>query len=397
MNIAILGRQPALSLAELEACFGADCIKAVGSYAALVDIPENLPQARLGGTMKSAKVLNRLENTDLNGAFSYLATNIPDHLESLPEGKLQFGLSIYGDKAQKNWLLKQMLSLKKIIKKSGRSVRIIENKSEELESAQVLYNKLTGPLGWELLLIRDGKDIILAQTTAVQDIDAYSKRDFGRPMRDAYVGMLPPKLAQIMLNLAISNAKIEELEQTTPIVLDAFCGTGVIPQEALLMGLDVIATDLEPRMLDYTKKNLSWLQETHEITGQLLATESADATTHHWPDAEQIDFVVSETYLGKPLTSLPNEFTLTQIMSESNEIASAFLKNISPQLKSGSRLCIAVPAWSKNNDFLHLKMLDHVTDMGYNRIDLKHATKKDLIYHRTDQIVARELILLEKK
>jgi hypothetical protein len=43
----------------------------------------------------------------------------------------------------------------------------------------------------------------------VQDIDAYAERDFERPMRDAFVGMLPPKLAQIMLNLAVGEEFLE--------------------------------------------------------------------------------------------------------------------------------------------------------------------------------------------
>jgi hypothetical protein len=206
MQIAILGRQPKISLAELESLFGAENVTQLGEYAALVNAEDPLPQAHLGGTMKSAKLLTRLENTDLSGAFTYLQQSIPEHLQYLPKGKLQLGVSVYGYPATRDWLLKQMLTLKKLIKKTGQSVRIIENKSEALEAAQVLYNKLTGPLGWELLLIKDGADTLVAQSTAVQDIDAYAQRDFERPMRDAFVGMLPPKLAQIMLNLAVGKS-----------------------------------------------------------------------------------------------------------------------------------------------------------------------------------------------
>ncbi|MCA9340443.1 MAG: hypothetical protein KDA17_06005, partial [Candidatus Saccharibacteria bacterium] len=231
MQVAILGRQPKISLAELECVFGADAVTEVSDYAALVDVEDSLPQLRLGGTIKSAKLLTRLDKTDLEGAFRHLQKAVPDHLQYLPEGKLQLGVSVYGFKAQKNWLLRQTLSLKKIVKNTGRSVRIIENKAEALEAAQVLYNKLTGPLGWELLLIKDGNDVLVAQTTGVQNIDDYAKRDFERPMRDAYVGMLPPKLAQIMINLA--------QPPENAVLLDPFCGTGVILQEAMLMGFGV--------------------------------------------------------------------------------------------------------------------------------------------------------------
>lgn len=395
MQVAILGRQPKLSVAELERIYGAEAISEISDEAALVEVDEPLDQNRLGGTIKSAKLLTRLESTDLEGAFAYLQKTVPDHLEYLPDGKLQLGVSVYGFKAQKNWLLKRTLTLKKVIKNTGRSVRIIENKSEALDAAQVLYNKLTGPLGWELLIIKDGKDVLLAQTTGVQNIDDYSRRDFDRPKRDAYVGMLPPKLAQIMINLAVGSWNTEDSHP--PILLDAFCGTGVIPQEALLMGLHVIATDIEQKMIDFTQANIEWLHEQVQYDGFLRYAQAADAITEHWFEAENIDAVVSETYLGKPLTTLPSESKLKEIMDESNTIAEGFLKNVASQLKKGTRLCIALPAWHiSEGRFKHLKVLDRITDMGYNRVDLKHATHDDLIYHRPDQVVARQLIILEK-
>ncbi len=402
--------------------FGAEKIIEISDYAALVTSEDPLPQARFGGTMKCARLLSRLENTDLSGAFSYLQSNIPEHLQYLPDGKLQFGVSIYGFKAQKNWLLKQMLELKKVIKKHGRSVRIIENKSEALESAQVLYNKLTGPLGWELLLIKDGDDVILAQTYAVQDIDAYAARDFERPKRDAFVGMLPPKLAQIMINLATSRI-VDNSKQITDgatseiCILDPFCGTGVVLQEAMLMGFAVYGSDISEKMVEYSTENIKWLRDQIlppslklRRTGRQAQDdplqwriEAGDAINHHWDFSKihslnpQIS-VVCETYLGTPLTSLPETHQLDVIMDEANTIAEGFLQNISSQLKKGTRLCLAFPAWYLGNSkFKHLKVLDHLADLGYNRLDLVHADKKDLIYHRENQVVARELTILEKK
>ncbi len=444
MQIAILGRQPKLSLAELESLFGAEKITPIGNIGAFVDEKEPLPQSRLGGTMKSAKLLTRLEKADLSDAFNYLQKMIPEHLHYLPDGKLQLGVSVYGEKAQRDWLLKQMLTLKKAVKKTGRSVRIIENKSEALESAQVLYNKLTGPLGWELLLIKDGEGFIVAQTTGVQNIDDYSKRDFDRPKRDAFVGMLPPKLAQIMINLAVgrwhmadgkTGAGPNSTHHIPPTIFDPFCGTGVVLQEAVLTGYDVIGSDLSEKMVEYSGENLDWLKNEYpaisqsflrrqessgkeiaegdtksnwipdqagdDKTGSIIKITQADATTHNWglniQDPSSKIFIVCETYLGKPLTSLPGSVELETVMNESNEIAKGFLGNISTQIKKGTRLCLALPAWHLGNGmFKHLKVLDQLTDLGYNRLDLKHATKNDLVYHRENQIVARELTILEK-
>lgn len=404
MQLAILGRQPKLSIAELEALFGEDSLRLIGNDICLINSDTELPQKRLGGTIKSAKILSRLENSDLESCFKYLEQSIPEHLHYLPEGKLQLGVSIYGAKAQKNWILKRMLALKKIIKKHGRSVRVIENKSEILESAVVLYNKLTGSLGWEFLLVKDGNDYILAQTTGVQNVDDYSKRDFDRPNRDAFNGMLPPKLAQIMINLAVGSSQHQNAPNS-PDILDPFCGSGVVLQEALLMGYKAHGSDINQKMVDYTIENLNWLSENFQISNSKFQIEQADATSYQWTPNPK--YIVCETFLGKPLTSLPPSNELNQIINEANTVAERFLKNISSQLSLGSRLCVALPAWyndvenSKlkipNSKYIHLKMLDHLTDMGYTRIDLKHASNEDLIYHRPDQIVARELVILEKK
>lgn len=204
--------------------------------------------------------------------------------------------------------------------------------------------------------------------------------------------------AQIMINLSVRS--------TNPghgsVVLDPFCGTGVILQEASLMGFDIFGSDLSQKMIDYTDINLKWLLDhplnkvqPHFSDKRYYKLEQADATSHKWKPAP--NFVVCETYLGTPLTTLPGSQKLDEIMTEADQIAEGFLKNIAEQLKKGTRLCVALPAWHLGkNQFKHLKVLDHLTDLGYNRLDLVHAKKADLIYHRENQVVARELTILEK-
>ena len=215
--------------------------------------------------------------------------------------------------------------------------------------------------------------------------------------RDSRVGMLPPKLAQILINLATGQAeqKLESSDQRYRIrLLDPFCGTGVVLQEAMLMGYSVIGSDLEPRMVDYTQKNLQWLVGRHPQLENYADVEIGDATSYSWP---RFSCVASEVFLGRPLAKLPAGDELHKIISDANTITKKFLNNIAPQLKPGQRLCLAVPAWRiSGNKFKHLPVIDHLTDMGYNYLDLKHAERNDLLYYREDQIVARQIIILEK-
>lgn len=399
MQIAILGRQPKISCAELESLFGHSLVEQISEAVALIDTEAPLPQPRLGGTIKSATVLEVLKNSDADTAFTHLQALIPRLATDYPDGKLQLGVSIYGYKVHKNWLLKQLLILKKIIKRSERSVRIIENKSQVLEAAQVIYNKLTAERGMEILLIKNGSDCIIAKTTAVQNIDDYAARDHGRPKRDAFVGMLPPKLAQIMINLGNQAQTTEQKNlKKDRILLDPFCGTGVIPQEALIMGYKVVATDLSEKMVDYTDANIRWLKQTTDYSGTVLSIDVADATQATWSKADVFTSIVCETYLGTPLSGLPRPAKLDEIIDEANSIAHGFLKNIAPQLAPGTRMCIALPAWNIGNKaFKHLKVLDSLEKLGYNRVEFVHASIDQLIYHRPDQIVARQLTILEKK
>ncbi|MGH7196263.1 MAG: TRM11 family SAM-dependent methyltransferase [Candidatus Saccharimonadales bacterium] len=395
MIIAILGRQPKLGLAELESLYGAERVQPLGEHAAQVDADE-VDFSRLGGAIKLAKPVTTLPTTKWSDLFRHVAEYVPEHLVRLPEGKIKLGFSVYGIQTSTQHLFRAGLELKKACRAIGRSVRIVPNTALELNSAQVIHNQLTSELGMELLFINAGDHTVVARTTAVQDVDDYAKRDFGRPKRDAFVGMLPPKLAQTMVNLAVDHSDDPERLPIRPArILDPFCGTGVVLQEALLMSYSAYGSDINEKMVTYSRHNLEWLKTTYKLDAAMFTLEVADATNHHWEPP--FDYVVCEGYLGQPMSQEPPREKLQAVMHECNTIMQGFLKNIGAQLKPGTRLCIGSPAWFVQNKIHHLPVLDDLESLGYNRIDFKHVSLKDLVYHRTDQIVGRELVVLIKE
>ncbi len=393
--IALLGRQPAISIAELEAVFGPSALEIIAHEAVAINAP-NAPQAtsRLGGIIKLCSVTSVLQ-TDNIQKIEQEVTKLA--LKHQTDGKLKIGISAHNTRLSPGKINAMALSTKKELRSHGQSVRIIPNKSAELSSATVLYNRLTHDKGLEIYIIR-GKNgqIYIAKTVYVQDIDAYAARDQERPMRDAKVGMLPPKLAQIIINLAVMPHSLDTSESPNPktddaqAILDPFCGTGVLLQEALLMNYRAYGTDIEPRMIEYSQKNLDWLP----TPDKSFTLEVGDATNHVWQ--KPYNFIAGETYLGRPLNNLPDNATLTKIMSDCDVIHRKFLQNVASQTSPGFRLCIALPAWKTKNGFLHLKTLDSLSDLGYNRVRFVHTKDADLIYHRDDQIVGRELVVLER-
>lgn len=404
-TVCILGRQPALGLAELESIYGAEHVRPLGAHALLDIQAEQINFQNLGGTIKVARLLSVIESDKWPVLAKYLIDQVPRHMRYQPEGKFTFGLSVYGLNVSLKQIQRTTLEIKKLIKNTGKPVRVVPNKEPALNSAQVLHNKLTYKGAWELIFIKDGPRTLLCQTLFVQDIEAYGARDQARPARDARVGMLPPKLAQIIINLAIGQVgRIENRElssengQKIPNskirVLDPFCGTGVILQEALLMGYGVMGTDIDPRMVDYSRRNIRWLFEKYPNLQGAVDIEPADATSYQWPG---FSTVASEVFLGRPLAKLPPQTDLKQIISDANTITKKFFQNLAPQLRTGHALCIAVPAWRKSDgQLISLPVIDHLTDMGYTYWDLKHAPQEELIYFRENQIVARQLLRLKK-
>lgn len=410
-SILVLGRQPALGLAEAESLYGARKVRIIGAQAALVKVdPCLLAFDRLGGSTKFCKHLTTLDTTNWKQIEKFLLQVAPGHSQKMPAGKMTLGLSLVGLDVPLRQLEATGLTMKKAIKKTGRNVRLIPNKAPELNTAQVLHNKLTSPTGWELVFIRDEEKTVIAQTVKVQDIDSYTLRDRGRPKRDSRVGMLPPKLAQIIINLATGpipedklanicdipagqNIPLPVLDQT---VLDPFCGTGVVLQEAALMGYRAYGSDIEQRMVDYTEANLEWLNEKYQLDVD-AALEKADATSHTW-EQKKIDAIACESYLGRPFTERPSAEILNKTASECNLIIKKFLQNIHHQLEPNTQLCVAVPAWQVRKDkFKHLPLLDSLEEIGYNRLSFEHVSNQDLLYYREDQIVARELLVLRRK
>lgn len=389
MYIAILGRQPALGMAELEHLYGSSNTAWFSDDTATIKTDE-LSIEQLGGTQKAGRVVIELPASDWHRVSQKIVQAYVQAWSGF-EGKITLGISVYGFPIDAREVQKTGIILKQKLKKQNVSLRLIPNAEPVLNTATAHHNKLgLSNNKVELIIVKGGNgSIIVAESTGAQNITALAKRDQERPKRDAFVGMLPPKLAQMMLNMAVPS------DASHLRVLDPFCGTGVILQEAALMNHAVYGTDLAEKMVKYSQANLEWLADTHHLTID-ATVHSGDAMDTKWQSP--IDAIVCESYLGQPFSAPPSPAKLTDVRKNCNYIISTFLKNIGSQIAPGTPLCIAVPAWkSINNDFTHLPLVNDVESLGYERYDFKNIENKELLYFREDQIVARELLVLIKK
>ena len=385
MYISILGRQPALGMAELEQLYGARSVRWFSDMSAIIE-SDDFDFERLGGSQKAGRVVAELGGDWRRVSMKLVSAYVQawgDH-----EGKITLGISAYGfGKTSPRDIQKTGIILKGKLKEHGVSLRLIPNADTALNTATSHHNKLgLSDNHVELLVVRaaNGK-VIIAESLGAQNITALAARDQGRPKRDAFVGMLPPKLARMMVNYTgLQSGR----------VLDPFCGTGVLLQEAALLGQDVYGSDLADKMVDFTRANLDWLEATHH-TKATVAVEQGDAMTHQW--SSPIDAVACETYLGQPFSAPPSPSKLEEVRGNCNHIISTFLKNIAAQLESGTPLCVAIPAWRDTvGNVTHLPLIQQLGSLGYTQIELKNVRPEQLLYYREDQVVARELLLLKR-
>ena len=186
------------------------------------------------------------------------------------------------------------------------------------------------------------------------------------------------------------------------------------------MGYRAYGTDISEKMIEYSLRNLEWLTKETEKRSfegppergsarmsapspwrRATATQPekdpfsvsmGDATTFHWQ--QPIDAVACEGYLGRPMSQIPPEIKLKTEKQECGSIILGFLKNLSAQIKSGTPVVLAVPAWLRDDGtYSRLEILDSITDMGYN---VNNKTREGLLYSREGQIVARDIIILRK-
>ena len=387
MYITILGRQPELGIAELERIFGGKSISITSPQTATVEA-DFFDVQRFGGVPKAGKIVEEITASNWRQASQKIVQLFYDKWSKF-DGKITVGISVYDLDVSAREVQQLGIILKQKLKKAGVSMRLVPNTEPALNTAVSHHNKLgLSPNKVEILIVGGNSKIIVAESTGAQNITAYANRDQKRPRRDAFVGMLPPKLAQIMINLT----GINDTQNKT--LLDPFCGTGTILQEALLMGYTAYGTDLSEKMVSYTHDNLNWLGEEYHKSFNFKVS-AQDATTAKWP--AQIDAIASETYLGQPFSAPPSPAKLEEVVKNCNHIITDFLRNLHSQIQPDTPVCIAVPAWrDSRGDFTHLPLIETIAQLGYKPYEFHHVSKNDMLYYRENQVVARELLVLTR-
>jgi len=397
-HIFLLGRNPELSIEELLVV-----LKPLGH---IVEVNRRFVVFQgavdgrtiltgLGGTIKVGTVLHSLDSWD-QFTVDMWQRSLRSELQGV-SGRFTFGSSVYSDNARlKKEIHARGLELKKRLRLMSLSVRFVANREGVLSSVAVQKNNL---IGREFLFL-EGKKNYVALTTAVQDFEFYSLRDYGRPSRNTERGMLPPKVAQVMLNLA----QVKKSHK----ILDPFCGGGTIVHEALFGGLtQVWGSDKDERAIEEARKNSDWLSHKFNLPHPVL--EMYDV--YHLEKAYEPNFfdaVVTEPFLGPARLLKRRSLTRSQlatITAESATLYAQLFKELSIIMKPGGRLVIIFPVYRVLGGEHSVGNLDVYERGGWELIqpvvkhyyaDARLSARGQLLYAREDQVVAREITMWRK-
>lgn len=393
----VLGNNTALSVAELAAVLDLREAELLAPDFLITETdneinPETLMKG-LGGTIKIGVVRQEVEATggkgDKENLFEAVKRLITKKKAVSREGKFNFGFSDYGsttfDKKDLGLKLKKYFSEQRI------SSRFVTSREKTLSSVVVTQNKLLFR-GVEIVLAESSGRILIGETLAVQPFKDLSRRDYGRPARDDLSGMLPPKLAQIMINLA----KAKDMDAP---IIDPFCGSGTILSEALLKGYrNLFGSDISPKAINDTRQNINWLKETYKIENAKIKLAIKNvANLSKFIKAGSAAAIVTEPYLG-PQRGLIDFKAVARNLEELYALA---LEEFHKVLAKSGRVVMIWPLFYGQKPISPVlegfRLINVLPEQFQESKFIKKNSRPTIIYGRPGQKVYREIVVLEKE
>lgn len=366
--IFTLGSHPKLSLWELESVLGVHHTKfnalSTQHIQLEMDLDPHTLMHQLGGVVKIGEVIETKSLTQLSQAIA----------KNLPKSDRRIKLALSATHLNQKELELLGKEVKRIATKNKLSVgyRILKNVTE---------SSGIGTRFEEFMMINPDPNIMIVHTIRAQDIDRFRIKDYGRPNIDRKSGMLPPKIARVMLNIATSG-------KVGLTIYDPMCGSGTILAEALDMGLKALGSDINQNAVQSTQENLKAITKKLGITIPFKVWQQDISQGFTADMVGHVDAVVFEGYLGPP--DLPDE-KITDMTKGLIKLYTGVFKQLSYIIPTGGVLVVALPAFSSS---WSVKMFDKLVDScekyGYTQ---EHQPEE---YGRPQAKVKRRIYKLKK-
>lgn len=380
--LLILGRHPELSRAELrgkceEVFYDAEKNLLLAGNLQFTN-PRDLPRAeeqlfldQLGGTIRMAEVVGEFfDKTKLQKAIWDRITKAE---------KFKCGFTVFG--GGKTLLSDLIFSTKDHFDK----IRVENYQQQNLSSGQIFQRRILQK-GHEFVVWKRDNSYLLCETVANQNLRNYELRDRKKDFRDAKMGMLPPKLAQILLNFATEG----QAQDMT--VLDPFCGSGTVNIEAAISGFPTQGSDLNERFVGKAAENFAQMAEKfrYEVETGKFRTQNANRCLE---DLKVPVVIATEGWLGENFEARPDRETIHKNAGEVLDLWRQVLSHAAEHKMA--RLALCLPAWNRagSKQSISEKLLLHAKRLGYEPV-LFPSGKPSTYYERENAFVAREVCVL---
>lgn len=348
--------------------------------------PRNLPKTkeqifldRLGGTIRMAKIIGEFKSK------KELIEKIYKNVEP-SENSTNVKIGISSFQTGRNFLPEFLGMVKNYFAGKKTPVRLENSGGQNMTSGQIFDRKLIKK-GAEFIIWQRGDSFLLTKTMATQNLRNYVLRDRRKVFSDAKMGMLPPKLAQILINLSDSKFSTK--------IIDPFCGSGTICTEAAVMGFKTVGSDLNEEFLAGAKKNFRFFAEKFRYEQNKGDFFTGNIASFPW-DKYADKVVATEGWLGENFDRSPD---MDRIEKEAVKVIKMWVRAFNNMEKSGpQKIVFCLPCWNfkGKNISIAKKLFAKIMKSSYTPLAL-FANQETFIYKRENAFVAREICVLERQ
>ena len=340
------------------------------------------------------KIFNRLGGFV---RFGYVIDNLDGFLEEYidKKSKVTFGLSIFDTSysTQPNFLKKLGNEIKRGLREYGVSSRFLFPKRDKLSlnAAQILNNNILEK-GFELCILKNEKEEIYGKTLAIQDMEGYVQRDVDRPYSDIKMGVLPPKLARMMVNFCALRDGV---------IWDPFCGSGTILMESAILGYDFLGSDIDDNALFYTDENIKWLNKQGKLGNIVYETFRLDVKN---PEVDiikklkntNISAIVCEPFMGPPQKRIISVSKANELLDSVKSLYLSLFNFIDEKIgMRGIQMVLIIPSYKTDQGWKTFGIRE-VTTNRWEVLNSHYSPNRDLKWNRKNSIITRNIFILHR-
>ena len=311
------------------------------------------------------------------------------------EWKYNYAINKFWSTKTENIWLKDILKISKsVIKSHNLNPRFINQDFKNISSVAIIKEALIKK-ETDFNIIFDSEKIYFWNTVWVQNIYSYSNRDYGKD-RDMNIWMLPPKLAQMMINIWV-------WEKTNQNIYDPFVGLWTVLIEWIYMwNQKVFWSDLSERMVETSIVNLEKIKWNFNFNHKIFFQNAK--YIHEIKILNEVDVIITEWYLWEIMTQ--NNINIERIEKQITKLSDlyewffAWLK----KLNFKWNIVISFPFWEIKWKYFYFEEIYHILDkycevnnLLNDKTEFLPSKSWSLLYKRDNQLVWREIFSLKIK